>query len=271
MIPSPTFNQFNIGPLTIHMYGIIIALAIIICYTVALKISRTRQIKPDIIELYFLSVLPLGFLGARIYHVITNFTYYQSNILQIFAIWNGGLGIMGGIIVGIFTLYIVSKIKNIPFFDITDVAAVIVPLGHAIGRWGNYFNQELFGLPTNLSWGLHIEKNYRPSQFQNFQTFHPVFLYESILNLINFIILFTLFQKNMYRRGIISAIYMINYGLIRLCVESIKIDPDTSSNLGYFRIPQYVSILFILIGLFIIFRIHHKIQILKNINQNKIS
>jgi phosphatidylglycerol---prolipoprotein diacylglyceryl transferase len=254
MIPSPPINHISIGFVTIHFYGLIIALSIITCYIVGLRIAKYKTIKPTDVEFYFLTILPASFIGARMYHVITNWDYYSKNLQMIPAIWNGGLGLFGGVIAGITTLYFITKAKKISLFAVSDLLAVLLPLGHAIGRWGNYVNQELFGRPTDLPWGVLIDKNNRPAKYSNNSTFHPTFLYESILNFINFGILYFLYTKKNLPVGTITALYFINYGIIRFIIELIKIDPDVSSQIGPLRIPQYTSIAFILLGAAILWK-----------------
>lgn len=251
MIPSPPVSSINLGPLTIHIYGIIIAFAIITCYTVALKLGKKKNITEKEIDQYFFTSLPVAFVGARFYHVLTNWGYYSKNIILIPAIWNGGLGMFGGVVSAIGVIYFISKKQKRSFLQITDLLAVVVPLGHAIGRWGNYFNQELFGKPTTLPWGLYINRQNRPTQYKNNETFHPTFLYESVLNIVNFILLHYLYTKKKLPTGSVAALYLINYGIIRFIIELVKIDPDVSAQIGLLRIPQYMSLLFILAGILV--------------------
>jgi len=253
MIPSPPFNSINIGPLSIHLYGLIIGVAILICYQIASKNAKNQDITDPQFEKIFIFTIISAILGARVYHVATNWQYYQQFPIQIFYIWNGGLGIIGGIVFAALTLYLLSRKFKKPLFQITDLVTLVLPLGQAIGRWGNYFNQELYGKPTNLPWGLQIDSEHKLKGYEQFQTFHPTFLYESILNFLNFFLLYKLFKKTQ-KPGIITAVYFINYGIIRLFIESIKLDPDVSSQIGPLRIPQHLSIILIIIGLVLIRR-----------------
>jgi phosphatidylglycerol:prolipoprotein diacylglycerol transferase len=249
MIPSPSINAITIGPLTIHFYGIIIALAIITCYTLTLKLAKKKNISEKEVDHYYFITLPVAFIGARLYHVATNLSYYTKHPNLIPAVWNGGLGIMGGIIATLLMTVLISKKQKRPFLEITDLLAIVLPLGHAIGRWGNYFNQELFGKPTTLPWGLQIAPPNRPKEYLTNTTFHPTFLYESLLNLINFAILYWLYTHKQLKKGTTTALYLINYGIIRFTIELVKIDPDISAQLGPLRVPQYVSLLFVIAGI----------------------
>lgn len=253
MIPSPSISSIPIGPVVIHFYGLAIGLALVICYSILQRQAKSRDISPDLLEKIFLSTLISATIGSRAYHVITNWQYYQQFPIQIFYIWNGGLGIIGGIVFAALTLYLLSRKFKKPLFQITDLVTLVLPLGQAIGRWGNYFNQELYGKPTNLPWGLQIDSEHKLKGYEQFQTFHPTFLYESILNFLNFFLLYKLFKKTQ-KPGIITAVYFINYGIIRLFIESIKLDPDVSSQIGPLRIPQHLSIILIIIGLVLIRR-----------------
>lgn len=249
MIPSPPFTSIPIGPFEIHLYGIIIALALTLCYYTLSKLAKNKNISQEEIDHYFFLSIPFAILGARAYHVGTNWDYYMQHLNLIPAIWNGGLGIMGGVITVIITLYILTKRKHRTFFELTDLFAIILPLGQAIGRWGNYFNQELYGKPTQLPWGVYIDPQHRLQGYENDQTFHPTFLYESLLNLCNFIFLLFICKKRPHLPpGIITAVYFINYGIIRFLVELIKIDPDVTAQIGPLRVPQYFSLLLIITG-----------------------
>ncbi len=249
MIPSPPLNAVHIGPLTIHFYGIIIALAITTSYILALKIAKEKKISSNEVDNYFFTVIPLSLVFARLYHVSTNWSYYAKNPLLIFAVWNGGLGILGAILGGIAILYYLSKKSKRPFLQITDFLAPLLALGQSIGRWGNYVNQELYGKPTSLPWAVHIDPQNRLNSVKQFSTFHPVFLYESLFSLLNFIVLRFIDNKYHPKTGVISSLYLINYGIIRSIVELVKLDPDSDSKIGLLRIPQYVALLLILAGI----------------------
>ncbi len=264
MIPSPAINAIHIGPLTIHLYGVIIAIAITTCYILALKTAKKKNISSDTVDSTFFIVIPVSLIFARIYHVLTNWSYYAKYPLNIFAIWNGGIGILGAILGGIFTLYILCRKSGQSFPTMLDFLAPLMALGQSIGRWGNYFNQELYGQPTSLPWGLRIDPSNRLPFVKSFSTFHPVFLYESLLSFLNFSVLFYLYAKGKLQIGMTSALYLLNYGLIRLLIESVKLDPDSDSKVGPLRIPQYFAALLSITGILIIIRIRKKSRLLYN-------
>jgi phosphatidylglycerol:prolipoprotein diacylglycerol transferase len=252
MIPSPSISSIPVGPVTIHFYGLIIGLAFVLCYSILQRQTKRQEISPDLLEKMFLICLVAAIIGARAYHVITNWQYYSQFPTQIISIWNGGLGIIGGIATVVLTIYFLSKKYSKPFLQITDLFALVLPLGQAIGRWGNYFNQELYGKPTSLPWGLQIDVEHRIKGYEQFQTFHPTFLYESILNFINFAVLYYLYTKKNIKPGTVTSLYLVFYGIIRLFIESIKLDPDVSAQIGPLRVPQYLSIILIIIGLVLV-------------------
>ena len=257
---SPNPILLDLGFITVRWYGFFIALALLVGIWLAIKIAKENNINSDDIYSLALYGAIFGIIGARMYEVFfINWYYYQENLINIFAIWHGGLAIHGVIIAGLVTLIIFGKIKKIPFLVLADLAVILLPLGQAIGRWGNYFNQELFGWPTSLPWGIPIDLINRPSSFINQQYFHPVFLYESILNLILFLILFLVYKKIKLGRGILLAIYLIGYGLIRFLMEFVRI--DLTPIYWVLRFPQWVSIGMMILGSLILVKITLKSNI----------
>lgn len=230
---------FTIFGIEIKWYGIIIATAVLIGVLLALKAARNKGIKEDDILDFALFLLPSAIIGARIYYVVFEWDYYSQNLSQIFNIRAGGLAIHGAIIAGVIVGIIFSKIKKINFWKLADVVAPSLILGQAIGRWGNYANKEAYGGPTNLPWGIMIEG----------QKVHPTFLYESVWNLIGFGLLLY-YQKNKAKNdGEVFALYMIFYSVGRFFIEGLRTD---SLMLGNFRVAQLISLLFIIIGFFIL-------------------
>ena len=192
-VPQPL--ALSIGFLNIHWYGLFAVAGILAGLAVVWRIGKTRGITADeIFDLAFYIII-FGILGARIYSVFLDWPYYLQNPMQIVAVWNGGLAIHGAIIGGALALLVYARKNQQSFWRWADLIAVSLPLGQAIGRFGNYFNQELFGAPTNLPWGIPIEPALRPSQFSAEQYFHPTFLYEAILNIVNFLVLLWVFRK----------------------------------------------------------------------------
>lgn len=249
--PNQIFLQ--IGPLAIHWYGLILALAMIAAVAVSLYSVKRRGLKTDDLLDLALLVVIAGIIGARLYDVfIIDWAYFSQNLDKIFYIWQGGLAIHGGIIGGALALYFWCRYRKQDIWQWLDIIAVALPLAQAIGRWGNYFNQELFGGPTSLPWGIPIAANLRPLIYRSFEYFQPAFLYESILNLILFAVLFWQFKKNRLKIGQAAGLYLVGYGLIRFAMEFVRI--DVTAVLFGVRIPQLASIIAILVGLIIFIR-----------------
>ena len=246
---SPSEIALNIFGIDVYWYGIILAAAICIGFVTACKISKLYFEKKysDFVSDYSPILIILGILGARFYYCIVNYSYYMANPLNILNIRQGGLSIHGMIIFGILGLYILSKIKQLSFYKLADIYLCSSLFAQSIGRWGNFFNSEAFGYPTNLPWKLFIPLSKRPAEFVNFNYFHPTFLYESLLDLIGFLILLSLFKKFSKKSGLIACCYLVIYSLIRLLVEHFRID----SALNLFNVPiaQIVSVVLVLLGL----------------------
>lgn len=248
----PSSILLNWGPIEIRWYGLIISLSIISALLLSFWLGKKYyQIKRDVIfDLAFWLIIG-GIVGARIYDVFLQLPYYLQKPLEILKIWQGGLAIHGAVIVGLIIIYYFGKKHKISFLKISSLVVPGLALGQTIGRFGNYFNQELFGLPTNLPWGIPIEPWYRPLEYLNQTHFHPTFLYESLGCLIIAIILISrhvyankrqLINENFFAWSL--AIYMILYSLIRFLLEFIRLDP-TPLFIGL-RWPQIISLFFIL-------------------------
>jgi len=181
-----------------------------------------------------LFLIPLGVLGARIYYVIFSWDQYSGNLMDILNIRGGGLAIHGGIIAGILTGFVFSRIKKIDFFKLADTVVLGVPLAQSIGRWGNFVNQEAHGGPTDLPWGIMIDG----------QKVHPTFLYESIWDLLIFLFIFLRRKKKKYEGSIIVE-YITLYSLGRFFIEGLRTD---SLMLGPIRMAQFVSLLGVVVG-----------------------
>ena len=245
-LPQPIIWQS--GLIKIHWYGIFIVLAILICLKLVLILAKKKNINSDqVYDLAFYLIL-FGLIGGRIYAVLLEWQYYFDYPWEIVAVWHGGLAIHGAIIGSVITLIYYCLKHRQSFWFWGDILAVVLPLGQAIGRWGNYFNQELFGRPTNLPWGIPIELSNRPLNYLSAQYFHPVFLYESILNLINFFILIWFYwHKDNFKLppGRIMSVYLINYSIIRIVMEFLRLD-DTPIVFGL-RLPVAVSLMIIVV------------------------
>jgi len=247
--PNPI--AFHIGQLSIHWYGIFLVVAILVGYWLVNRLSRKSGLSSEVISSIYINTLICGLIGARVYHVIFDWTFYVQNPLQIFAIWNGGLAIHGAIIGAV--LCILYFARKPYFWRIADLFVVAGILGQAIGRFGNYFNQELFGRPTDAWIGIPIDTAHRPLEFIQNTHFHPTFLYESLLNLMVFIILLCVYKKQKRPDGLVFWMYIGLYSLGRIAVESLRIN-DAAFIFGV-RLPLLVSILFVVASLVFILRI----------------
>lgn len=248
-IPSPTLVSF--GPIHIYWYGLFIVLAILTAMFITVKLAKKSNIDPDIIyDLAFWLVLG-GILGARIYDVLLELPYYAIHPLNVFKIWQGGLAIHGAIIAGMIIIWRYSRKLKINFFHLAGLIVPGLALAQAIGRWGNYFNQELFGYPTKLPWGIYISPANRPAIFSKVEYFHPTFLYESIGCLLIFLFLLFLVkkinEKNLDKFFYISLSYLFLYSILRFSLEFIRID-STPIFFGL-RWPQWASLLIIIISI----------------------
>lgn len=224
---------FEIGPIAVHWYGIIMASAIFLGLILALKESKRKNLAPDFFLDLIIFAIPSSIIGARIYYVIFQWNYYSQHPQDIIAIWEGGLAIHGALIGATLTAIIFTKIKKINFWKTADIAAPSLILGQAIGRWGNFINQEAYGYKTNLPWAMYIDGAYR----------HPTFLYESLWDLSVFIFLLWLRKRKKIKTGEIFLSYIIAYSLGRFFIEAFRTD---SLMLGPLRVAQVISILLII-------------------------
>lgn len=227
----------EIGPLQIRWYGILMATALLLGAILALREARRQGINEDKFLNVLLVAIPFGFIGARLYYVAFKWDYYSQFPGEIIAIWHGGIAIHGGILGAFLAGYIMIRISKMNFWQIGDIVAPSIILGQAIGRWGNYFNQEAYGYivdKATIPWAMMIDGAYR----------HPTFLYESIWNLIGFIVLIWARKKEWIKRGEILLGYFVFYSLGRFMVEGFRTD---SLMLGSFRIAQVMSVV-LLIG-----------------------
>jgi phosphatidylglycerol---prolipoprotein diacylglyceryl transferase len=224
--PSPVI--FEAGPFALRYYGLCIALGIAAAtWLTGRELARRGYDSTLALDSLFF-VVPLGFIGARIYHVITDYSLYADDpIPDIFAVWNGGLGIYGAVAGGFLGVLLFSWYRGINPLVFADAAAPGLVLAQAIGRWGNYFNQELFGRPSDLPWAIRISPENRPTEFADVSTFHPAFLYESIWDLLVCLALLWIARRfaNRLRDGDIFLLYVSLYSVGRFFVETLRIDP----------------------------------------------
>lgn len=253
--PEPILLSF--GPLTIYWYGVFMVLGIIAAILISFWLAKYYNVSENLIFDLFFWVIIGGIIGARIYDIFLNFNYYLIYPLQTLKIWEGGLAIHGAIIAGIIIILIFARRQKFSFWE---MGALIVPglaLGQAIGRWGNYFNQELFGLPTNSPIGIPIDIANRPVQYIFNDFFQPTFLYESLGCLLIFIFLLSLNfyfikRKKLNRQFYVWSVslYMILYSILRFGLEFIR--TDETPYFSGLRFPQIVSLFIIILFLLII-------------------
>lgn len=240
MLPVPDPIALQLGPLTIRWYGVLMSTALAVGVYLAYKEAERQKLDPEHILNLAITVAPLCFIGARLYYVLFQWDYYSVNLSQIPAVWHGGLAIHGAILTAIITGYIFVRYYKLSFWQLADICAPSLIIGQAIGRWGNYFNQEAYGYVTNLPWAMYIDGEYR----------HPTFLYESLWNLAVFFLLVFIRRKNFIKRGEVFLLYMATYSVGRFIVEGFRTD---SLMMGPLRAAQVVSIASILIAAAIAF------------------
>jgi len=243
MFSSPGAIALQFGPLAVRWYGVLIATGVLLGTTLAHRDAIRRGQDPDkVLNAIVLTVI-VGLLGGRLYYVLFNWDYYGANPGRILAVWQGGLAIHGGLIAGTLTTILYCRYATLSLPITLDILAPCAAIAQAIGRWGNFFNQEAFGVPTNLPWKLYIDPAHRPPHLAGFEYFHPTFLYESLWNLSVFAVLWFGLRKRMESRpGTLILCYLGLYSVGRFFVEGLRID---SLMLGSFRAAQVVSLLLV--------------------------
>ncbi len=246
---SPGPILFELGPIAIRWYGLLIASAVLIGVTLSMALAKRRHLDPDLVADLAVWLVIGAIPAARLYYVLFEWENYARNPGQIIAIWNGGIAIHGAVLGGTLAAWIFARLKRVSFWQLADVVAPSLILGQAIGRWGNFFNSEAFGAPTDLPWKLYIPPARRPPELMNFEYFHPTFLYESLWNLAVFGLLLVLFFRGLRRwrlkPGTLLLVYLVAYSLGRVWIEGLRTD---SLMLGPLRIAQVVSLVGVAIG-----------------------
>ena len=234
-------SGFNIGPLIIHFYGILIMLGVLAAAILGRREADRRAQNGELVWDMLVWVLIAGILGARLWHIFTpspsaeaqglTTSFYLTHPLDALAIWNGGLGIPGAVIGGAIALYFFGRRHHLAYLTWLDILVPGLALGQAIGRWGNFFNQELYGAPTSLPWAIYIDPQHRLPGFENQAYFHPTFLYESLWDVGNMFLLLWLSRrfKDRLKTGDIFLVYLIVYPFGRFWLEFLRLD---SSQLG---------------------------------------
>jgi phosphatidylglycerol:prolipoprotein diacylglycerol transferase len=258
LFTSPGPLLFQLGPFSLRWYGLLIAVAVLLGLLLATRLGKQRGIDPALIADLLPILVLAAVIGARLYYVTFEWRQYQLNWLDAFAIWRGGIAIHGALIGGTLAVILYSRWRKIAFWNLLDVLLPSVALGQAIGRWGNFFNSEAFGLPTDLPWKLTIPYANRPVEFLDQSTFHPTFLYESLWNFGVLALLLVLFERGVRGKiplpmGAISCFYLVAYSAGRFWIEGLRIDPlclmGTPPDCdGGLRMAQLVSLLLIGLG-----------------------
>jgi phosphatidylglycerol:prolipoprotein diacylglycerol transferase len=240
MFASPGAIAIQIGPLAIRWYGIFTAAAILVGLWLVDRQVRVEGLPADDVASCVGWSIAAGYVGARLYEVAFNWDYYGRNWAKIPAVWEGGLAIHGGLIVGSATCIALLARRGLPVLRTMDIAAVAAPVAQAIGRWGNFFNEEAFGRPTDLPWGLYISPTHRPLEYRDAEFFHPAFLYESLWDLVVFVVLVRWLRPRWHDRpGALAFWYIGLYSIGRFAIESIRVDSFWA---GGYRVPQLASV-----------------------------
>ena len=247
MFRSPGAIALQLGPLSFRWYGILMASAMALGLWLAYREAVRRGLDPDsMLKASELGLLG-GLLGARLYYVAFNLDYYARFPSKILAVWEGGLAIHGGVLGGILVGGGYALWRHLPAITYLDVAAPSMALGQAIGRWGNFFNEEAFGTPTDLPWRLYISPPHRPIQYARDDFFHPTFLYESVWDLIVFLLLMGVFRTRFERApGALFLTYLGLYSVGRFLTEALRTD---ALMLGPIRVAQLASVVGVAVAL----------------------
>lgn len=252
-IPSPSTGEWHLGPIPIRAYALCILAGIVVGFLVGRARWKARGGNPETLEAVVIVAVPLGIIGARIYHVITDAQLYFGpgrNWLDIFAIWNGGLGIWGAVPLGGLGVWLVCRRYGVKFWAVADALAPGIILAQGIGRLGNWFNSELFGRPTEVPWALMIDPVHRPAGFEQYETFHPTFLYELVWNVGVFLVLLWADRRFRLGHGKVFALYVVLYTVGRFWIEALRI--DTVNTFGDIRLNNFTSV-FVFVGALIWF------------------
>jgi len=260
-IPSPEISYIDLGPLRLHFYALFILTGIVLAVLLSDYRLHKRGAERGVMLDIALWAVPFGILGGRLFHVITHprdYFYQGADFLAIFYVWEGGLAIYGALLLGAVGAYLGARQAGIKFWSLADAIAPGLLLAQAIGRWGNYFNQELFGLPTDLPWALEIPSSNPayPAGFPDGVTFHPTFAYEMLWSLTGVVLLLIIDRRFNMRFGRLFGLYLVVYSAGRAWIEAIRIDP--SEIILGLRINIWSAIVGIIIGLTIIIVQHYR-------------
>lgn len=240
-------TSIQIGPLTIHYYGVILMVGVVLAAYLAERIAKQRKMNSEFIWDILIWIVVAGIVGARIWHILTpspslvavgvTTKYYLTHPLDAIAVWRGGLGIPGAVVGGVLALYVLCQRRGEKFAAWLDVIAAPLALGQAIGRWANFVNQELYGAPTDLPWAITIDEAHRLPEFADVAKYHPIFLYESLWSLATVVFLVWLGRKygKVLKPGDVFLTYLITYPTIRILLDFLRLD---ASQVGGFNANQ---------------------------------
>ncbi|MGI3780235.1 MAG: prolipoprotein diacylglyceryl transferase [Janthinobacterium lividum] len=243
-IPSPSQNVWHLGPLPIRAYALCIIAGIVVGMVIATRRWRARGGTSDGLESVVVLAVPFGIVGARIYHVITDYELYFGpgrHPVDALKIWQGGLGIWGAVALGALGGWLVARRRGIRFPALLDACAPGIAVAQGIGRLGNWFNSELFGRPTTLPWGLQIDPRFRPVGYEQYATFHPTFLYELIWDVLVAVAVVLLDRRFRLGHGKVFTLYVLFYTFGRFWIEALRI--DTVNEVGGFRLNNYTAVI----------------------------
>ncbi len=246
-IPSPDSGVVHLGPVPLHMYGLMIAIGVL----VAVKVAEVRWVRRGHAAKEFgdlvVWIVIAGVIGARVYHVITDYQLFEDDWLKAFQIWEGGLAIWGAVIGGALAAIVLARKRHLDLGDLLDSIAPGLVFAQAIGRWGNWFNQELFGGPSTLPWAIEISPAKRPEGYLQYTTFQPTFLYESLYCAALGCALIWIDHKFELKKFQLFALYCMGYTAARFVFEEVRIDP--AHTLGPLRINAWVCVVVFLAAL----------------------
>ena len=247
-IPSPSWSSLSIGPIELRVYGFLIAVGVVLAVRrLGIGLERFKTGGSEAAASIGMWGVGAGLIGARLYHVVTEWDRFSGNLSEIPKVWHGGLGVPGGVLLGTIVGVLRARSFGIATAETLHAAAPAIPLAQAVGRWGNWFNQELFGRPTTLPWALRVDDDHLPAAYESGTTFHPTFLYESMWTLGLSVWLVRLSGSPRFAGSRLFALYVSGYGLGRLWIEGLRI--DDASVIGGLRWNQWVAIVAIVGGL----------------------
>ena len=238
-IPSPDNGVIDVGPLPLHAYGLLLAIGVLVAAWIAERRWVARGFDGKTFNDMAVWIVVGGIVGARVYHVISDYQLFTDDWLRAFQIWKGGLSIWGVLAGGVIAVIVMTRVKHVETLPLMDCIAPGLLAAQAIGRWGNYFNQELFGEPTDLPWALEISPANRPAGYLDVATFHPTFLYESIYCLFLLGVLLLVERRVRLRKGQMFALYLATYTFGRFFFEHLRVDP--ANEIFGIRINSWVS------------------------------